>query len=690
MRPTLWLATACQLKIVHTMPLPSQNLLADETSPYLRQHSRNPVHWRSWSPLALEEAQALDRPILLSIGYAACHWCHVMAHESFESTEIAAVMNRHFINIKVDREERPDIDQIYMAALSAMGEQGGWPLTMFLTPQGKPFWGGTYFPPAPRYGRPGFVQILEAVAKAWAEKKPELTQSGDGLIRHVAARLAASHPKTALDPAALAELAQGVCNMIDLQAGGLRGAPKFPNAPFMQSLWLSWLRDGKPEHREAVLVSLEKMLVGGIYDHIGGGLSRYSTDALWLVPHFEKMLYDNAQLIRLCNWAYAQTGNELFRIRIEETVDWLLREMRVEGGAFAASLDADSEGEEGLFYTWDWEEIDAALGDDSSILFSYLTLTAPTGWEGKPILHQSEEQCRASIQARAQLAAVKDRLLAVRERRVRPGRDDKVLSDWNGLLIAALAEAGRSLDRRDWVNAAERAFSSVAAASDAGRLPHSVLGTQRLFPALSSDYAAMTNAAISLYEATGNPRYISEARQFLEQLDRWHADADKTGFFLTASDSTDVPMRIRGDVDEAIPSATSQILEAMTRLSNLTGDEEMAQRSRHIAEHAAGRASRQAYGQAGIVNACAMAMDPMKLVIVENPREVQLVTVANRNPDPRRVDISVAIGTAPNPSLLPGSISPPMDRSGAYLCTGQICLPPISDPAELEARLRRA
>ncbi|MEP6567614.1 MAG: thioredoxin domain-containing protein, partial [Mesorhizobium sp.] len=538
------------------MTLPAQNLLAEEASPYLQQHSGNPVHWRAWSPAALAEAKTLRRPILLSVGYAACHWCHVMAHESFENDAVAAVMNRLFVNIKVDREERPDIDQIYMAALSAMGEQGGWPLTMFLTPDGKPFWGGTYFPREPRYGRPGFIQVMEAVDKAWREKRPSLDQSADGLTNHVEARLAGTYAKAALDPDTLKQLAGGIDGMIDRDLGGLRGAPKFPNAPFMQTLWLSWLRDGSSAHRDAVLTSLEKMLAGGIYDHIGGGLSRYSTDAEWLVPHFEKMLYDNAQLIRLCNWAYAASGSDLFRVRIEETIDWLLREMRVDGGAFAASLDADSDGEEGLFYTWTKDEIESVLGDDSALFFNHFTLSGPHGWEGKPIVHQSAAQQTLSIVERDQLIPLKEKLLAAREHRVRPGRDGKALTDWNGLMIAALAEAGRSLGRADWIEAAERAFAHIAGSSRDGRLPHSMLGAKKLFPALSTDYAAMTNAAVSLFEATGHWSYVERARQFIEQLDHWHQDNDKTGYFLTASDSTDVPIRIRGDVDEAITSAS--------------------------------------------------------------------------------------------------------------------------------------
>ncbi|CDX13545.1 conserved hypothetical protein [Mesorhizobium sp. ORS 3324] len=672
-----------------TVTLPARNMLAAEVSPYLQQHSENPVHWRAWSPAALAEAKEFERPILLSIGYAACHWCHVMAHESFENDTVAAVMNRLFVNIKVDREERPDIDQIYMAALQAMGEQGGWPLTMFLTPEGKPFWGGTYFPRDPRYGRPGFVQVLEAVDKAWREKQQSLAESAAGLTAHVESQLAGGQGKAALDRGALADLADRIGSMIDRDAGGLRGAPKFPNAPFMQTLWLSWLRDGDSAHRDAVLLSLERMLAGGIYDHVGGGLSRYSTDAEWLVPHFEKMLYDNAQLIRMCNWAHAATGNDLFRRRIEETIAWLLREMRVGGGAFAASLDADSEGEEGLFYTWSTQEVEAALGSDAAAFFQHFELAAPHGWEGKPIIRQGEAQQRQGIADYARLTPLKAQLLAAREKRIRPGRDGKALTDWNGLTIAALAEAGRSFARPDWIGAAAKAFAHIVTAGEDGRLPHSMLGEKKLFPALSSDYAAMANAAVALFEATSDPAYSDHARQFINELDRWHRDSENTGYYLTASDSGDVPIRIRGDVDEAIPSATSQIVEALVRLSSLTGHADLWEKASTTAEHAMGRAARQAYGQAGIVNACALALEPLKLVLVDKPEASTLVPVANRNPDPRRVDVIVPIGTEANRPLLPGGVLPPTDKPGAWFCSGQVCLPAVTDPAELEKLLRR-
>lgn len=669
------------------MVLPPRNLLSAEASPYLRQHAENPVHWRPWSSAALEEARRLDRPILLSVGYAACHWCHVMAHESFEDPDIAGVMNRLYVNIKVDREERPDIDQIYMAALTAMGDQGGWPLTMFLTPEAKPFWGGTYFPPRAQYGRHGFVQILEAVAGAWNNKRADILHSADTLNAHIQSKLGASLAEQAIDPHALPDLAQNIYRMIDHDRGGIGGAPKFPNAPFMHTLWLSYLNTGDTAHKEAVVSGLRHMLAGGIYDHVGGGLARYSTDAQWLVPHFEKMLYDNAQLLRLANWAYGETKTETFRIRIEETIGFLLREMRVEGGAFASSLDADSDGEEGLFYTWDRKDIEAVLGENPAAFFEHYTLTKPSSWEGKPILHQSAEQARRFESHDVELKPLLRKLLAAREKRSRPGRDDKILTDWNGLAIAALAECGRSFGRRDWIDAACNAFDHIIRSAREGRLPHTTLADTAQFPSMSSDYAAMANAAVSLYEATWDAAFIEHARHFVRQLDLWHADEGETGYYLSSSDSSDVPIRIRGDVDEAIPSATSQIIEALARLASITGDSRLHDKAWKVAEHAAGRVARQAYGQAGIVNACEILRYPHKLVMMEDLGEIRFVPVANRHPDPRRVDIFIRKDGRMDINL-PGGIVPRPDEAGAYLCKGQTCLPPVEDGARLEQALK--
>jgi uncharacterized protein YyaL (SSP411 family) len=668
------------------VPLAQANLLANETSPYLRQHKDNPVHWRAWSPESLAEARELDRPILLSVGYAACHWCHVMAHECFEDTEVAGLMNRLYVNIKVDREERPDVDQIYMAALNATGEQGGWPLTMFLTPDAKPFWGGTYFPKYPRFGRPGFMQVLESVDRAWRDRRDELANSGQALNEHVATRLAArdaAAEHTARDH--LPQLADGIHSMIDQQLGGLRGAPKFPNAPFMETLWLSWLETGNTAHRDAVILSLRQMLDGGIYDHVGGGLCRYSTDAEWLVPHFEKMLYDNAQLIRLAGWAHAETGEAIFRDRIESTIGWMLREMRVDGGGFAASLDADSGGKEGAFYTWDRFEIESILGLQVSTFFSAYELVAPSHWEGEPILRRTGSPVSEDLAA--QLRPMLAKLLQRREQRVRPGRDDKVLADWNGLAITALAEAARAFDRPDWLEAAKAAYRFISESTDdVGRLPHSILGDRRLFPAMSSDYAAMANAAVALYEATGDHGFVDDAARFLEFLDRWYIDEHAAGHYLTASDSSDVPIRIRGDVDEAIPSATGQIVEAFARVATATGRIDLFERSWAIARAATGRIAGQAYGQAGVVNACSILESARKLVIVEDGAASALAEVARSQPDPRRIDLLLPLGAAP--IELPGGVTLDSSRPAAWLCIGQACLPPISEPKTLEQTLR--
>lgn len=669
-----------------TLP-PPRNLLAHESSPYLRQHRDNPVHWRPWSRTALDEARALQRPILLSIGYAACHWCHVMAHESFEDQEVAAVMNRLFVNIKVDREERPDIDQIHMAALAAMGEQGGWPLTIFLTPDAKPFWGGTYFPREPRYGRPGFIQVLEAVSRTWAEKTESLARSADALAKHVTKRLAPDAGTTKLDARTLPALAQSVFEAIDQQNGGLRGAPKFPSVPFMSTLWLNWLRNGETAHRDALVHSLRGMLAGGIYDHVGGGLCRYATDNAWVVPHFEKMLYDNAQLIALASAAHAATGDALFRIRVEETIDWLSREMLLPDGGFASSLDADSEGEEGRFYLWTEDEIARILNRDQTAHFlSFYTLAKPDGWEGDPILHRLSSPNLGSGDENPDFLAMKKALLTARSRRTRPERDDKMLVDWNGLMIAALASAGRQFERPDWVALAARCFRFVAESECEGRLPHSILDDEQLRPCMASDYAAMINAAISLYEATGDHSYTEFAKSWLESLDRWHADGQGIGHYLTASDAADVPIRIRGDTDEAVPSATAQILEAMLRLSILTSDDALYNRAVLAAEAALGRVAQQNYGQAGIVVAAELVRQPGKLVLIDN-NAGELISVANRFPDFSRIDLRLNIGGAGGSAILPGGTALDTSRPAAYLCVGQTCLPPVHSPDELRALL---
>lgn len=655
-----------------------KNLLAGETSPYLQQHRDNPVYWQPWGQAALDSARESDKPILLSVGYSACHWCHVMAHECFEDEEVASVMNALFVNIKVDREERPDIDQIYMAALNATGEQGGWPLTMFLTPDARPFWGGTYFPKEPRYGRPGFIQVMQSVHQAWNERRQDIDSGASQLTDHVSRRLSADRPPAELSAKPLEELASRVSGLIDPVKGGITGAPKFPNAPFMQTLWLAASETGNPSYADQVTDSFEKMLDGGIYDHVGGGLCRYSTDADWIVPHFEKMLYDNAQLIDLCTLAHFQTGKELFRDRINETIDWLTHEMTMETGAFASSLDADSEGEEGKFYLWTHAQIDKVLKDRSAKFLQTFKLESPHGWEGDPILIRRPDT--TAERHRDELKALRQQ----RERRIRPGRDDKVLTDWNGLMINAIALAAWHFSDDGWRDIAAKAFKAIVdTQDDTGRLPHSVNRTSRLFPALSLDYAAMINAAVSLYQLSADSAYINTANRWAGLLSEDHGDREN-GYFLSSSKATDVPIRIRGDVDEAIPSATSQIVEALTRLASVTGNIALQEQAHLCAAGALGRTAAQNYGQAGIFNSVYKTIRPAKLVIVENNNEPAFSAIAKRFPDPRRVNVVLKTGQDADADTVPGASEFDTSKPGAWLCSGQTCLPPIREPKELE------
>ncbi len=471
-----------------------ENRLARETSPYLIQHKDNPVAWWPWGPEALAEATRTGKPILLSVGYAACHWCHVMAHESFEDPATASVMNELFVNIKVDREERPEIDEIYMNALHLLGEQGGWPLTMFLTPQGEPVWGGTYFPKDSRYGRPAFVDVLREVSRVFRDEPEKIDNNRKAIVARLAVRARAAG-KANLGRAELDQISTRFGNLFDSTHGGIRGAPKFPQCSILELLWRAGERTGDGRYFETVAHTLERMSQGGIYDHLGGGFSRYSVDERWLVPHFEKMLYDNAQLLELLALAHARTGNDLFRERAIETVGWLSREMTTGGGAFASSLDADSEGEEGRFYVWSLGEIEAVLGkDDAAYFASHYDVTPAGNFEGHNILNRLATAAQSDPDEE-RLAQLRAKSLAARARRVRPGLDDKVLADWNGLIIAALANAGALLEESDWIERAARAFEFIARSMTKGdRVGHSWRDGRLVFPGLSSDFAAMISS----------------------------------------------------------------------------------------------------------------------------------------------------------------------------------------------------
>jgi len=462
-----------------------QNELSQETSPYLLQHKNNPVHWMAWGEKAFARAKSENKPIHLSVGYAACHWCHVMAHESFEDPEISSIMNELVINIKVDREERPDIDTIYQSALAMIGEQGGWPLTMFLTPDAEPFWGGTYFPPTPRYGRPGFGDVVKAVANTFASE-PERVEKNVQALREGLAQASKPSAGESISPDIVNQVAQRLTNEIDMFRGGIKGAPKFPQTGIFEQIWRAWRRSGDNLYKNAVVTSLNNICQGGIYDHLGGGFSRYSVDEMWLAPHFEKMLYDNAELINMLTLVWQETRSPLYAARIAETVEWLKREMIEEGGGFASSLDADSEGVEGKFYVWSEAEIDTLLGDRSPKFKKIYDVDAHGNWEEKTILNRLHAMDLLDEATEADLSKDRRTLLEARARRIRPEKDNKVLADWNGLMISALAFASQVFQRPDWLDLAKTAYAFVTKSMIIdGRLRHSWCAGEARHPATS-------------------------------------------------------------------------------------------------------------------------------------------------------------------------------------------------------------
>lgn len=662
----------------------TENRLAASASPYLLQHKDNPVHWQPWDETALAAARELGRPILLSIGYAACHWCHVMAHESFEDDDVAALMNRLYVNVKVDREERPDIDQLYMAALSAMGEQGGWPLTMVLTPDGKPFFGGTYFPKHARYGRPGFMDVLVQVEAAWRQRGAEIEENAIRLQDHLKQQLAGSAAAIDVAPDAITAFSTRVTGIFDPVNGGISGAPKFPNAPFLETLWRAWKRDGDETARDRFLETVTAIALGGIYDHVGGGIARYAVDGRWLVPHFEKMLYDNAHFIRHCIWAHAETGADLFRARIEETIGWLEREMIMPSGGLAASLDADSEGEEGKYYVWSFDEIADVLGKEAGEFAASYDVTAQGNWEGSNILNLSAFRAdyeRALNKVRHHQES-REKLLEYRMKRVPPGRDGKVLADWNGYAIRAIAEAARYFGSESWCALAARTFDAgIETMLNSDRLSHVNDGEKASAFGFATDYSAFINAALSLHEATGEMRYLTVAGDLAEKLRANHFDHEsKQGYWMQEAGRADSPMLTWNDLDEANPAATGQIIEALSRLSLVTGDVALTAHVDELTRNAAGRIMASRFGQAGFFNAADTHLAASKIVVVGHDRETDpLWAWTERHPDPRRCDIF----------LLSGNDNREYPVDGAYLCAGMQCSPPVATGGELEALLAK-
>lgn len=671
-----------------------RNNLDQAASPYLQQHRDNPVHWQVWSPEVLKAAEAAGKPILLSIGYAACHWCHVMAHESFENPEIAAVMNELFVNIKVDREERPDIDAIYMNALHLLGEHGGWPLTMFLTPKGEPFWGGTYFPPESRYGRPGFREVLVKVHEAWRDNKAAVAQNTKMLVDGLRGMAKPqSRDRLELSNNVLDQVADQLLGHVDPEHGGIGAAPKFPQTGLFDLLWRAYLRTGRPDYSIAVINTITRMAQGGIYDHLGGGFARYSTDAEWLAPHFEKMLYDNAQLLGHMAMVQAETEDALLRQRIEETVAWCLREMTADGGAFAATQDADSEGEEGRFYVWQKAEIDALLPPDEARLFCLAYDVTPEGnWEHKTILRRSLSPELGNSETEARLARAREALFMARETRVKPGRDDKVLADWNGLMIAALAELALQYDRPDWLAAAQRAFAFVTAAMSRGdRLGHSFRNGQLVFPGLLDDYASMMRAALALYEATGEAEYLDRAKRWGAVIESDYADAVNGGYFLTAKQAEALIARTRTAADNATPSGNGLLTGVFARLWYLTGELDWRERAQSLLDAFAGEVARNFFPMGAYLNGFDLYNNAVQVAIIGRrgePDTEALVRAAYKVSLPNRI-LQVVAPDAGLPETHPAHGKTQVDgKPTAYVCLGPTCGLPVTTPGELIASLK--
>ncbi|MGD0103943.1 MAG: thioredoxin domain-containing protein [Rhodopila sp.] len=684
-----------------------ENLLAQETSPYLLQHARNPVHWRPWGRAALDEAKASNKPVMVSIGYAACHWCHVMAHESFEDPETAALMNRLFVNIKIDREERPDIDRIYMSALHALGEQGGWPLTMFTTPDGTPFWGGTYFPPEPRWGRPSFRQVLQGVANAFHGNADAVTQNTKALKQHLEQQAVAS-VGAAPGSAQLDAVAQAYLRMTDPEHGGLRGAPKFPNPPIYRFLWQNAFRTerqnpvraGHPDAQNALHLMLQRMSQGGIYDHLGGGYARYSTDEIWLVPHFEKMLYDNAQLLELLALAHGDRPDPLYAQRAAETVGWMMRDMsaqRIEGkAAFAASEDADSEGEEGRFYIWTEPEIDSLLGPASAAFKQAYDVTPTGNWEGHTILRRvtrmgtPPDTPLGTPNQEAGLADSRKILFHAREKRVRPGWDDKVLADWNGLAIAALARAAAVFEQPAWLDRAGEAFDFILTHMTAGHggVEHAWRLGRVTAPGLIEDQAAMARAALALYEATGNATYLQDAERLTNAAQSAFADGHG-GFYSTAAGASDVPLiRPRTAADDATPAGNGIMAEVLARLFHLTGNPDWRSRTEAVLTAFAGQPDQLA-GMPTLLAAADLLEEAASVVIAGPPsaEAAELLRAALTAPDPAVVVLRASDGGhLPSDHPAFGKTTP--HGAAAYVCRRGVCSLPIADAKALSQALR--
>ncbi|HET7036610.1 MAG TPA: thioredoxin domain-containing protein [Thermomicrobiaceae bacterium] len=683
------------------------NRLINESSPYLLQHAHNPVDWYPWGDEALSAARQQDRPIFLSIGYSACHWCHVMAHESFENPEIARYLNEHFISIKVDREERPDIDSIYMMAVQLLAGHGGWPLSVFLTPAGEPFYGGTYFPPEDRRAganaiMPGFSRVLAAIVEAFRDRRADVAQAVSDIQAHLT-KLYESVPEAArLTTGVLDEAARQLEMQYDALNGGFGGAPKFPPSMVLEFLFRAWLRTGRENLREMATFTLASMAHGGIFDQAGGGFHRYTVDGVWLVPHFEKMLYDNALLSRDYALAWQITGEELFRRVASETYDYVLRELTAPSGGFYSAQDADSGGVEGAFYVWTPDEITAAVGHDAPIVMRAFGVTPEGNFEGKNVLSMAlppdavaAEFAMTPAQVEEIIANARVMLRQWREaERVWPGRDEKVLTAWNGLMLRSLAEGGVILGRPDLIAAAERnaRFMREALLVE-GRLLHVWKDGVSRVGGFLEDYANLLSGLIALYEATFDAEWIRWARRLATRMVDEFWDTERGGFFDTAASDQPLIVRPKEVFDSAVPSGNSEAAEALLRLALLLNDEDLRRRAVVILEQHGQRAARQPTGFGRLLTAYDFALAPTReIALAGDPadrRTTALLDALRRHYRPWQVVALHHPGDETEAAVIPLlEAREPIDgQPAAYVCQNYTCRLPVTSPEALAEEL---
>ena len=685
------------------------NRLARETSPYLLQHAENPVDWYPWGEEALERAKVEDKPILLSIGYSACHWCHVMAHESFENDQIARIMNSAFVCIKVDREERPDIDGIYMAAVQTLTGSGGWPLTVFLTPDGKPFFGGTYFPPDERGHMPGFPRVLNSMADAYRNKKGDVLQATSEITGRLAQMSSPSRSDEPLNRELCLTAFNTLARGFDWENGGFGQAPKFPQPLVMDVVLRQWSHTDASLILEMVQTTLDKMAQGGIYDHIGGGFARYSTDEQWLVPHFEKMLYDNALLVSLYSHAFQATGKPLYRRVVEETLSFVEREMSHAAGGFYSSFDADSEGVEGKFYVWSVEQIDDALGEhDGRIVRAYYGVDATGNFEGSNILWIP----RALSDVAEELQISGDDILSVIERsrpklyeerlkRIPPGLDDKILVSWNAMMMTAFAEAGMTFNKPEWVErATANASFLLANLFDGDRLLRTwkanadskETGSSKI-PGYLEDYASLAAALITLYEATADQDWLNTAQTLTDQMIALFQDESSGVFYDTGSDASELFTRPRDVFDNAIPCGGSSAAHVLLRLSTHTGQQSYRTTAEPSIASVREYMEKSGAGVGGWLSALDYYVDTPKEIVVigdrDEPATQALINEVNRLYLPNRVIAGANAPTDPAPSPLLENRTLINHSPTAYVCENYACQLPVTTPADLNAQLKK-